>query len=238
MKLSTHARLSILALATLTSIALSACSQEPETVTVIKEIPVEKEVIREVEKEVIKEVIKEVPVEKIVEKIVEVVKEAPPTPEPEIDRGAANLPDGHLRGAHLAELLELLRRTRRVRMDRVRPERPLGLDVRVLRPAVRLGPRAGGRLPDGPGEGDRLRRRVLDGRGPAQDRRDVERRARAGHRRLRVHRQHGVRPAALVQLGGCSRQGVPGARGSDRQPHPEGVLQDRRMPRAIRRRRG
>jgi ABC-type transport system substrate-binding protein len=87
MKLSTHIRLSILALATLTFIALLACSQEPETVTVIKEIPVEKEVIREVEKEVIKEVIKEVPVEKIVEKIVEVVKEAPPTPEPETTMG-------------------------------------------------------------------------------------------------------------------------------------------------------
>ena len=87
MKLSLAARFSILALATLTFIVLVACSQEPETITVIKEVPVEKEVIREVEKEVIKEVVKEVPVEKIVEKIVEVVKEAPPTPEPETTMG-------------------------------------------------------------------------------------------------------------------------------------------------------
>ena len=87
MKLSLAARFSILTLATLTLIALVACSQEPETITVIKEVPVEKEVIKEVEKEVIKEVVKEVPVEKIVEKIVEVVKEAPPTPEPEITAG-------------------------------------------------------------------------------------------------------------------------------------------------------
>ena len=75
MHLSTHARFSILALATLTLMALVACSQEPETVTVIKEVPVEKEVIREV------------PVEKIVEKIVEVVKEVEPTPEPETPAG-------------------------------------------------------------------------------------------------------------------------------------------------------
>ena len=87
MKLSLAARFSILTLATLTLIALVACSQEPETITVIKEVPVEKEVIKEVEKEVIKEVVKEVPVEKIVEKIVEVVKEAPPTPEPETTMG-------------------------------------------------------------------------------------------------------------------------------------------------------
>ena len=87
MKLSLAARFSILALATLTFIVLVACSQEPETITVIKEVPVEKEVIREVEKEVIKEIVKEVPVEKIVEKIVEVVKEAPPTPEPETTMG-------------------------------------------------------------------------------------------------------------------------------------------------------
>ena len=87
MNLSLAARFSILTLATLTLIAIVACSQEPETITVIKEVPVEKEVIKEVEKEVIKEVVKEVPVEKIVEKIVEVVKEAPPTPEPETTMG-------------------------------------------------------------------------------------------------------------------------------------------------------
>ena len=56
MKLSRSVRFSILALIVLTSGVLAACTEEPEPVTIIKEVPVEviKEV--EVEKEVIKEV--------------------------------------------------------------------------------------------------------------------------------------------------------------------------------------
>ncbi len=89
MHLSNSARLSILALTVLAILALAACSQEAEPVTVIKEVEVPVEVIKEVpvEKIVEKEVVKEVPVEKVVEKIVEVVKEAPPAPEPEITTG-------------------------------------------------------------------------------------------------------------------------------------------------------
>ena len=78
MNLSIPVRFSILALAALAFVALAACGDEPEPVTIIKEVPVE--VIKEVTVE--KEVIKEVPVEKVVEKIVEVVKEAEPAPEP------------------------------------------------------------------------------------------------------------------------------------------------------------
>ena len=78
MKLSLSARFSLLAFAVFATVLLVACQDEPEPVTIIKEVPVEviKEV--EVEKEVIKEVpvekevIKEVEVEKVVEKIVEV----------------------------------------------------------------------------------------------------------------------------------------------------------------------
>ncbi len=89
MKLSLPARLSILAFAVSATVLLVACQDEPEPVTIIKEVPVEviKEV--EVEKEVIKEVpvekevIKEVEVEKVVEKIVEVEKVVEPTQEPE-----------------------------------------------------------------------------------------------------------------------------------------------------------
>ncbi len=78
MNLSIPTRFSILALAALAFVALAACGDDPEPVTIIKEVPVE--VVKEVTVE--KEVIKEVPVEKVVEKIVEVVKEAEPTPEP------------------------------------------------------------------------------------------------------------------------------------------------------------
>ena len=89
MNLSVTARFSILTLVALAFVALAACSEEPEPVTIIKEVEVPVEVIKEVpvEKIVEKEVIKEVPVERVVEKIVEVVKEAEPTPEPETTAG-------------------------------------------------------------------------------------------------------------------------------------------------------
>ncbi len=62
-----------------------ACSQDPDVVEVIKEVPVEKEVVKTVE------VVKEVPVDRIVEvvKTVEVVKEVPmePTPAPAVMAG-------------------------------------------------------------------------------------------------------------------------------------------------------
>ncbi len=89
MNKTTKVRFSILILSVLLVVALAACSQEAEPVTIVKEVEVIKEVPVEkvVEKVVEKEVVKEVPVEKVVEKIVEVVKEAPPTPEPEITAG-------------------------------------------------------------------------------------------------------------------------------------------------------
>ena len=67
MHLSVRARFSILAFTALTFAALAACSDDPEPVTIIKEVPVEKVVE--------------------VEKIVEVVKEAEPTPEPAMTAG-------------------------------------------------------------------------------------------------------------------------------------------------------
>lgn len=93
MHLSRHARISVLVMAALALVALAACSDDAEPVTVVKEVEVIKEVPvdRVVEKEVVKEVVKEVPVEKVVEKIVEVVKEVEvqPTPEPEPMAGPA-----------------------------------------------------------------------------------------------------------------------------------------------------
>ena len=87
MYLSALARFSILALAALAFAALVACSEEPEPVTIIKEVEVPVEVIKEVPVE--KEVVREVPVEveKVVEKIVTVVKEVEPTPEPAAPSG-------------------------------------------------------------------------------------------------------------------------------------------------------
>jgi peptide/nickel transport system substrate-binding protein len=76
--------MTLIALVAIAAMVLSACAQPtPEVVEVIKEVPVEKEVVRTVvvEKEVPVEVEKEVPVEKevvktvVVEKTVEVVKE-------------------------------------------------------------------------------------------------------------------------------------------------------------------
>ena len=93
MILSLPARIPILFLLVLASVLLVACTSEPETETVIKEVTVEvikeveveKEVIKEVEVE--KEVIKEVEVEKEVIKEVEVEKIVEPTPEPEVAAG-------------------------------------------------------------------------------------------------------------------------------------------------------
>ena len=79
MKTFKLARLAVLAAALLAAAALAACD-DPEPVTIVQEVPVDR--IVEVEKVV--EVTKEVPVETIVEveKIVEVVKEAEPIAEP------------------------------------------------------------------------------------------------------------------------------------------------------------
>ena len=63
--------------AVLALVAISCGSSEPEVVEIIKEVPIEKVVIKEVPVQVVveKEVIKEVPVEVVVEK--EVIKEVP-----------------------------------------------------------------------------------------------------------------------------------------------------------------
>ena len=209
MKLSRSALFSILALIVLTSALLAACTEEPEPVTIIKEVPVE--VIKEVEVE--KEVIKEVEVEKEVIKEVEVEVEKEVIKEVEVEgegggedcrgredrrthsstrgfSGTADLPDGNLRGTDLQKLLELLRRSGRFGMDSIRARRSLRRALRLLGPTFRLGTGSSGRFPDRSDQRDGGRRRVLDGRGPHQERCHLERWRRARRQRFRLHRQH------------------------------------------------